>query len=107
VDLKDATLMILAESGAHPELARIAQSAYGELASGREVPYPVLSDMLGEASGKGVLRALHSKYSAAAFDAIVMPICAEIDRKKPVGPRRRRPGDEQPDPLTADISYIR
>jgi hypothetical protein len=35
MDLKDATLMILTESGAHPGLARIAQSAYDELAAGR------------------------------------------------------------------------
>jgi hypothetical protein len=45
VDLKDATLMILTESSAHPSLARIAQAAYDELAGGREVPYPVLSAM--------------------------------------------------------------
>jgi hypothetical protein len=80
VDLKDATLMILTESGTHPGLAWIAQSAYDELASGREVPYPILSDMLEEASGKGVLRALQQRYSAAAYDAMLMPICEEIGR---------------------------
>jgi hypothetical protein len=63
VDLKDATLMILTESGGHPGLERLAQSAYDELASGREVSYLILGDMINEASGKGVLRALHQKYS--------------------------------------------
>jgi hypothetical protein len=108
VDLKDATLMILTESGAHPSLERLAQAAYDELASGREVSYLILGDMINEASGKGVLRALHQKYSAAAYDAMLMPILEEIGRHKPVPPRRRPvPSDSSPDPLTADISYIR
>jgi hypothetical protein len=108
VDLKDATLMILTESGAHPSLERLAQAAYDELASGREVAYLILGDMINEASGKGVLRALHHKYSAAAYDAMLMPILEEIGRRKPVPPRRRPvPSDSSPDPLTADISYIR
>jgi hypothetical protein len=86
MDLKDATLMILTESGAHP----------------------FLGDMINEASGKGVLRTLHQKYSAAACDAMRMPILEEIGRHKPVPPRRRPvPSDSSPDPLTADISYIR
>jgi len=100
--------MILTESGAHPSLARIAQSAYDELASGREVPHGILSVLLDEASGKGVRRALHQKYSAAAYDAMIMPICQEIGRQKPVPPRQRPvPSDRSPDPLTADISYVR
>ena len=57
MDLKDATLMILAESAGYPEVARLAQSAYDALAEGGEVPHRVLSDMIGEASGKGVLQA--------------------------------------------------
>ena len=57
MDLKDATLMILAESADHPEVARLAQAVYDRLADGGEVPHFILSDMLGEASGKGVLRA--------------------------------------------------
>jgi hypothetical protein len=108
MDLKDATLMILTESGAYPALARIAQSAYDELADGRPVHYSVLSDLVNEASGKGVLRALHQKYSAAACDAMLMPVLQEIGRQKPVPPRRRPvPSDSRPDPLTADISYVR
>jgi hypothetical protein len=107
VDLKDATLMILTESGAHPSLERLARAAYDELASGREVSYLILGDIINEASGKGVLRELHRKYSAAACDAMLMPLLEEIGRRKPVPPRRRPvPSDSSPDPLTADLSYV-
>jgi hypothetical protein len=99
MDLKDATLMILAESADHPELARLAQSAYDTLADGGEVPHPVLSDLLGEVSGKGMLRALHQKYSPVAFAAMIMPICREIDRQRPVPPRPRLAPED--DPLTS------
>jgi hypothetical protein len=99
MDLRDATLMILIESAAHPGLAELAQSAYDQLSSDGEVDYRVLSDMIGEASGKGVLRAMHQKYSATARDAILMPILREIDRQKPVPPRR--PVPPHLDPLTA------
>jgi hypothetical protein len=88
MDLRDATLMFLAESGDHPEVARLAEAAYDDLSLGHEVHYQALSDLLGEASGKGVLRALHRKHSPAAYEAIIMPICREIDRQKPVPPRR-------------------
>ena len=47
MDLKDATLMILAESAGYPEVARLAQSAYDALAEGDEVAHWVLSDMIG------------------------------------------------------------
>lgn len=97
MDLKDATLMLLAESAAHPALANAAQSAYDALASGQQVPYQTLSMLLGDASGKGVLRDLRHKHSATAFEAIVFPICREIDRQKPVPPRRQAAGR---DPLT-------
>lgn len=97
MDLKDATLMLLSESAAYPALAGAAESAYDALASGQQVPYQTLSELLGDASGKGVLRDLRHKYSATAFEAIVFPICREIDRQKPVPPRRRAAG---PDPLT-------
>jgi hypothetical protein len=99
MDLKDATLMILAESGEHPKVARLAQSAYDALADGDQVPHWILSDMIGEASGKGVLRVLHGKYSATAYDALLMPICREIDRQRPVPPRPRP--DPATDPLTS------
>lgn len=97
MDLKDAALMLLAESAPYPALARAAQSAYDALASGQQVPHQTLSELLGDASGQGVLRALRHKYSATAFEAIVFPICREIDRQRPVPPRRRPAG---PDPLT-------
>jgi hypothetical protein len=88
MDLRDATLMLLAESGAHPDLVRIAQSAYDDLSHGTDVSYEVLNDLLGEASGKGVLGALRQKYSPAAYEAILEPICREIGRQAPVPPYR-------------------
>jgi hypothetical protein len=66
MDLKDATLMILIESAAHPGLVELAQSAYDQLTTDGEADYHVLSDMVAEASGKGVLRAIQRKYSATA-----------------------------------------
>jgi hypothetical protein len=96
MDLKDATLLLVAESAAHPALASAAQSAYDALASGQPVPFQTLSELIGEASGKGVLRDLRRKYSETAFEAIVFPICREIDRQKPVPPRRQ---PASPDPL--------
>jgi len=102
MDLKDATLMILSESAAHPGLAKLAQSAYDQLTTDGQVDYQVLSDMIGEASGKGVLRAIHGKYGPVTRDAIFGPVLREIGRQKPVPPRRTasaRPGG--PDPLTA------
>ena len=92
--------MFLTESSAHPSLERIAQAAYDELANGGEVSYLVLGDMIKEASGKGVLRVLHQKYSPAAYDAMLMPILEEIGRRKPVPPRRR-PAAASPGPPTA------
>ncbi len=102
MDLKDATLMILTESAAHPGLAKLAQSAYDQLTAGGEAHYSVLSDMVAEASGKGVLRVIRQKHGAIAHEAIFGPILREIDRQKPVPPRRPT-SDRQdgPDPLTA------
>ncbi len=108
MDLKDATLVFLTESGAHPSLEQIAQRAYDQIVSGRGVSHDILSDLIGEASGKGVLRELHRKYSPVAYDAIMTPIFTEIDRQKPVPPRQRPVrSDGGPDPLTADFSSIR
>ena len=80
--------MIVAESAAHPGLAALAQSAYDRLAWDGQVDYRVLSDLIAEASGKGVLREIHRKYGPATGDAIFGPILREIDRQKPVPPRR-------------------
>ena len=99
MDLKDATLMILAESAGYPEVTRLAQTAYDALAEGDEVSHWMLSDMIGEASGKGVLRVVHQKYSPTAYDALLRPIFREIDRQRPVPPRPR-PAPEE-DPLTS------
>jgi len=102
MDLKDATFMILNESADHPGLAKLAQSAYDQLTRDEQVDYRVLSDMIADASGKGVLRAINRKYGPTTRDAIFGPVLREIDRQKPVPPRRTssaRPG--RPDPLTA------
>jgi hypothetical protein len=37
MDLKDATLMFLSESAAHPAVASIARSAYDRLVDGEEI----------------------------------------------------------------------
>ena len=84
MELRDATLMFLSESAAYPAVAEIAQSAYDRLIQGEEVDCQVLSDLVGEASGKGVLRAMHAKYSPEAYEAIIMPVLQEIGRQAPI-----------------------
>ncbi|HUD35649.1 MAG TPA: hypothetical protein VMR14_02050 [Streptosporangiaceae bacterium] len=101
MELKDATLMLLTESAGYPVVASIAQAAYDQLAFDGGVDYRVLSDLIGEASGKGVLRLIRQKYSQAAFDAMIMPICREIGRQAPVRSPRRPAGTPEDDPLTA------
>jgi hypothetical protein len=102
MDLKDATLTILNESAAHPSVAKLAQAAYDQLASGQDVDYRVLDELVGQASGKGVLRAIRRKYGATAHEAIFGPILREIDRGKPVPPRRRPAAySDSAAPLTA------
>ena len=102
MDLKDATLMLLGESGGHPAVTSLARSAYDRLARGEEVDYRLLEELIGEASGKGVLRALHARYNPVAYEAIITPILTEIGRQKPVPPRRRPGGDDpEADPLRA------
>jgi hypothetical protein len=85
----DATLVVFTESAEHPAVAQLARSAYERMANGEEVGYQVLDDLIGQASGKGVLRTMKGKYDPVAFDAIVMPILAEIGRTKPI--RSSRP----------------
>jgi len=104
MDLKDATLMFLSESADHPAVASLAQSAYDRLAAGEEVDYRLLDDLMGEASGKGVLRAMHSKYDPVAYEAIISPVLGEIGRRKPIRSDRQPPAPGSPDdPLTATI----
>ena len=95
MDLKDATLVISGESAAHPDLAKLARSAYDQLNAHGHVDYHVLSDVVEEASGTGVLRAIHKKYGPAGHEAIFGPILREIDRQKPVRPYRGRAGAER------------
>src|ERR1700749_2294895 len=102
MDLRDATLMFLAESAAYPAVAEIGQSAYDRLAAGEDVDYGVLQHLIDEASGKGVLRELRRKYGEVGFDSIVMPVLHEIGQRAPI--RSTRPGYTwQPgeDPLRA------
>jgi hypothetical protein len=102
MDLKDATLMFLSESAAFPAVASIAQSAYDRLAEGEEIDYRVLDELIGEASGKGVLRELNRTYSPEAFAAMIGPILQEIGRTKPIR-SQRPPVDPEDDPLTAPV----
>src|SRR5215467_4113041 len=74
MDLKDATLMFLAEAAAYPAVTYIARSAYDRLVEGQDADYRELNDLVWEASGKGVLRAMHQKYSPVVFEAIIMPV---------------------------------
>ncbi len=105
MDLKDATLVFLTESAEHPAVASIAEAAYDQLFSAGAVDYRLLNELIGQASGKGVLRAMHSKYSPVAYDAVLTPILKEIDRQAPVPPRSRpsTPRGPEDDPLTATV----
>jgi hypothetical protein len=96
----DATLVVLTESAGHPAVAQLARSAYERMANGEQPGYQALDDLIGEASGKGVLRAMKGRYDPVAYEAIIMPILAEIGRTKPI--RSTRPQWRPPqgaDPL--------
>jgi hypothetical protein len=43
MDLADATLMLMTESAGYPSVARLAESAYLELVSGRPAPHHLLA----------------------------------------------------------------
>ena len=62
MDLKDATLMFLAESAAYPAVAELARSAHDRLVEEGDIDYRVLDELVGEASGKGVLRAMRQSH---------------------------------------------
>ena len=94
--------MFLSESAAYPAVASIARSAYDRLAAGEEIDYRVLDELIGEASGKGVLRELHRKYSSEAYEAMIGPILQEIGRSKPIQ-SQRPPVVPEGDPLTAPV----
>ena len=105
MDLKDATLMFLAESAAYPAVAELARSAHDRLVEEGDIDYRVLDELVGEASGKGVLRAMRQKYGPVAFESVVGPVLQEIGRRKPIRSSRYgytwQPGE---DPLTAGIA---
>jgi hypothetical protein len=105
MDLKDATLMLLSESADHPTVASIAATVYDRLVLGEPIDYRLLDGLVGEASGKGVLRAIHQKYSPTAYEAMIMPILQEIGRRKPIRSRWQptTPSGHQDDPLTASV----
>jgi hypothetical protein len=104
MDLPDATLMFLVEAAGYPAVAGLAQSAHERLVRGEDVGYRVLHDLVGEASGKGVLRAMRQKHGPVAFEAIVMPVLQEVGRRAPIRSGRPeyvwQPGE---DPLTAGL----
>jgi hypothetical protein len=89
MNLQDATLVFRTESAEHPSVTAIAQSVYDRLLDGEVVDYRMLDDLIGEASGKGVLRAMRAKYGPVAFEAILAPIMDVIARTKPI--RSTRP----------------
>jgi hypothetical protein len=101
MDLKDATLMMLSESADYPAVASLAQAAYDQIADGEPVDYRLLDELIGEASGKGVLRALNAKYDPVAYNAIIGPILSEIGRTKPIRSQRYADTDPEKDPLLA------
>ena len=102
MDIKDATLVMLSESAGHPAVASLAQTAHQRLMNDEPVDYRLLNELIGEASGKGVLRSLNAKYGPTAFEAITGPILAEIGRQAPVASRRHSaPADPEADPLRA------
>ena len=94
--------MFLSESAAYPAVASIAQHAYDRLVEGEEIDYRVLSDLIGEASGKGVLRDLNRKYSPEAFKAMIGPILREIGQRAPIR-SSRPPVVPEDDPLAAPV----
>ena len=103
MDLKDATLMVLSESAGHPLVASIAQVAYDRMVRDGDVDYRLLDELIEEASGKGVLRAIRAKYGPVGFDAMISPILQEIGRQKPIRPSRQpwKPGFPDVNPLRA------
>jgi hypothetical protein len=100
MNLQDAALVFLAESAEHSSVGTLARSAYERMLDGEPVDYRVLDELIGEASGKGVLRALKAKYGPVAFEAVIQPILQEIGRAKPIHSSRPEwhptPGEDPP-----------
>jgi len=90
MNLQDATLVFLIESQEWPPVATIAKTIYDQLLDGQAADYRLLDELMGEASGKGILRAMRQKYDPVAFEAILGPVMAELARTKPI--HSTRPG---------------
>jgi hypothetical protein len=84
MDLKEATYMVLRESGPYAELRSVAQAAYDDFSAGREVPYIALTGMLTEASRKGVLGELKQRYGYDTFCDMVIVLGREADRQRTI-----------------------
>jgi hypothetical protein len=83
--------------------ASLAQTAYNRPVNEEPVDYRLLDELIGEASGKGVLRALHAKYGPAGHEAIIGPILTEIGRQKPIRSRRYADAGPETDPETDSL----
>lgn len=107
MDLMDSTLIFLSESATCPAVESLARSAHDQLTDRGEVDYPLLNELIGQASEKGVLQAMRGKYSPAAYEAIIAPVVAELGWRVPVPQRpswRQSPAPGSPDdPLTAPV----
>ena len=87
MNLSDTTRMILAESGAWPDLMRVTRDVYDELSAGRQVPRIALRRMLREAGLSGVFNVLAQKYGADTVKDMILTLEREIDRQALVGSR--------------------
>lgn len=102
MDIKDAALMLQIESADHPGVAALAQTVHERLLDGEPVDYRLLNELIGEVSGKGVLRALRARYGPTGQEAILGPILAEIGREAPIKSQRyAKAPDPESDPLLA------
>jgi hypothetical protein len=89
VNLQDSCLVFLAASAAEPTVAALARSAREQAAETGTADWRLLDQLIGEASGKGILRALGAAHDPVAYNAILHPILAEIGASKPI--RSSRP----------------
>jgi len=89
------------ESADHPTVAAAAQTVYDRLTDGDPIDYRQLDELIGEASGKGVLQALRAKHGPVAYEAIIGPVLTEIGRTKPIRSQRYANTAAETDPLLA------
>ncbi|MCO5971619.1 hypothetical protein [Actinoallomurus soli] len=84
MDLKDASRMVLMESGPHADLHKVAQAVYDDYSAGREVPSVALTAMLAEASRKGVLLKLKQRHGDHAVNDMITVLAHEADRRRTI-----------------------